>query len=142
MAGQAEDLNHFILQLKVNSQEKRDKQTLQRQKPAVLALSPTAWGWGWGWADNGTYLGGSLGCVVRSMRGKHTQLGSGRKDLLVLLLRTLLRRLPRRAKGAGGEEGGPARSAPARLRAGGAGPKDARASRRRPFQAPGHCPLV
>lgn len=77
-----------------------------------------------------------------SMRGKHTQLVSGRKDLLVLLLRTLLGRLPRRAKGAGGEEERPAPSAPARLRAGGAGPKDAWASRRRPFQAPGHCPLV
>lgn len=60
-----------------------------------------------------------------SMRVEHTQLVTGRKDLLVLLLWTL-RRLPGRAEGAGGEEGRPAGSPPARLPAGGAGPEGAR----------------
>lgn len=66
-----------------------------------------------------------------SMRGKRTQLATGRKDLLGLLLRTL-RSCPRerRRRRRGGQTGSVStRPSPA----GGAGPKDARAPLRRPF---------
>lgn len=69
-----------------------------------------------------------------SMHVKNTRLVTGRKALLVHYERTFRRRPGRGKKDSAG-------SPAARLRAQGAGPQDARAALRRPFQAPVHSPL-
>lgn len=78
MCGQAED---FIVTFASSKQIAGGRKGTRRANgPEAEACDPGFVPGGLGRDDNGTYLAGSLGCLIVSMRGGHAPPASGRKE--------------------------------------------------------------